>query len=576
MSFLTKTLPRLGKALDRALSSNDPLDCPYERKLKGTKLPRFLGELFMRVFDSDGKVLPTPCVECIKSLREVFYLFYKYKLPYTTDQEQTVLQKFITTEEEVGATNIRLYLLKGQADATLTRCIPNIGTERTKVIRRARVLLHRVLSRFDHRDIVPRHGPGAVSTKEKLWAKYRWTHIPDRITNSYAIDEYFYVSPTHVVDALQEIQSLGSKETPAKVILVQKDSRGPRLISCEPSYLQWIQQGISRSLVKHVESHPLTGKLVNFTDQTPNRIGALWGSTAGRYATLDLNEASDRVSLGLVHLLFPEWFTTVLMDTRSQSTELPNGKVIQLNKFAPMGSALCFPILALTTWAILTAAAPDAYTRERILVYGDDVIVPTAFAENAIEQLEFFGLKVNRDKSCTNGFFRESCGMDAYKGIDVTPVRLRTVWSSEPSPDVFASWISYANSFYDRRYYHLYDQVVRMLSDTYPVIPNADMNLSCPSLVGSSVNRRPLRRRWNKALQKAEFRVLDVVACPLKKDINGWSMLLRFFTEGQRPPNVDLGAVVNHADAVQELVRAPFTVSSYTKRHSSLLKWCWR
>lgn len=577
VGFLTKTLPRLGKALDKALSTDDPLDCPNERKLKGTQLPRFLGELFVRIFNSDGKVHPTPCVECIRHLRAVLYLFYKYELPYTTDQEESVLSKFKLAEDEVRCQNERLAIFANELNASLTKCAPSLGTRQTRVARRARILLAKVLARFDAKDIIPRHGPGAVSTKEKLWGKWFWSNIPDRVLQSYPLDQYFYTNLDHVCDSLQEIQSLGGKESPAKVILVPKDSRGPRLISCEPLYLQWIQQGVSRALVQHVERHPLTKGHVNFTDQGVNRMMAFIGSLNGSHSTLDLNEASDRVSLGLIRLIFPEWFVTILENTRSQSTLLPSGDVLPLAKFAPMGSALCFPILALSVWAILAAAAPNANIRKDIYVYGDDVIVPRDFSQDAIEQLEFFGLKVNKDKSCTKGFFRESCGMDAILGVDVTPVRIRTVWSSNLSPDVYTSWISYANSLWDRQYYHAYDQVVRMLSRFRVNIPSKDMDLPCPSLHGEPVLHRPFQTRSNRCLQRKEFKVLCVESRPIIRSIGGWQMLLRYFTEGSRAVRQSecrTNVTIQEKCGVDE--SQPFTVRSYTKRKTSKLVFRWR
>jgi hypothetical protein len=255
---------------------------------------------------------------------------------------------------------------------------------------------------------------------------------------------------------------------------------------------------------------------------------------------------------------------------------LPNGKVLTLNKFAPMGSCLCFPILALTVWAILTAAAPDTDTRESILVYGDDVIVPTAYAVNAMEQLESFGLKINRDKSCTSGLFRESCGMDAFKGVNVTPVRLRTVWSSTPSPDVYTSWIAYANSFYDKRYYHVYDAIVARLRAVFGPIPGDDMNLSCPSLREVLLDDRPKRQRMNKSLQKLEFNVFDVKSPLIHHEIDGWSMLLRYFTEGV--PSSHLSGDEQRRDVARESYDPlpAFSVGSYTDRRSSMLVRRWR
>jgi len=574
MGFLSKTLPRIGKALDRALSSDTPLAVPFEQKLKGTQLPRFLGELFSRVFDIYGMVLPTPCVRSIRSIRQVCYLFYKLKLPYTADLEQTVVDNFIVAERDVAVTNTRLQSLKTEFELSpLNRCCPSIGTARTKVLRRARVLLSRALSKFDPKNIQPRHGPGSVSTGERLWGKWYWSNVPDRVLAHYPLDEYFYASLGHVAYALQELKALGGREVPAKVILVPKDSRGPRLISCEPLYLQWIQQGISRALVHHIEHNFLTKEAVHFTDQQPNQFGALLGSREGKYATLDLKEASDRIGTGLVHLLFPQHIVDVLMATRSLSTVLPDGKEIQLNKFAPMGSALCFPILALSIWAILAAAAPDAYTRERILVYGDDVIVPTAFAANAIEQLEYFGLLINRDKSCISGLFRESCGVDAYMATDVTPIRFRTGWSSSPRPDHLAAWVSYANSCYKAKYFNTYDFIVRSMYRVYRNIPEESLRTGSPSFIEVPDEFKSLRRRMNSNLQRFEYLVVDVTTRKEKKTICGYKMLLRYFSEHNTPRTSSMSTLVP-SDA--STIESGSSVGLYTKRRDTVLKLVWR
>jgi hypothetical protein len=574
--FLTKTLPRLGKNLDRALTGEVSFDSMHEHKMsKHSKLPKLLGEFFVRVFDNDGRVLPSPCVASIKVLRQFLYLFYKYELGYTPDQEQAVVSKFLETEKQLEPLNQSLALLKQEIEGSRTRCT-SVGVKYTRIIRRSKILLERILGSFNPKDIVPKHGPGVVSTKETLWDKYSWTNVPERLLSLYPLDEYFYTNLGDVCDNLQSIRAVGDEEFPAQVILVPKDSRGPRLISCEPLVFQWIQQGLSKALIKHVEEHRLTATQVNFTDQSHNRCAALFGSQNGKYSTLDLNEASDRVSMGLVRLLYPDWFTPYLECCRSQRTKLPDGKIISMGKFAPMGSALCFPILALTVYAILHSGAPDAYTRERILVYGDDVIVPTAYAADAIEQLEFFGLKVNRDKSCINGLFRESCGMDAYKGIDVTPVRLRTVWSSSPSPDVYTSWISYSNSFYDKRYVNASGVIASELQRIYRCIPNKDLNLSSPSLHYVSDDKQYFKSRWNSFLQKREYLTWDVVCRAIHKNISGWKMLLRHFVEGHRQSTMFSTNSMSRRSDLGGFIFEPFSVSLYTKRYTSKLVKRWR
>jgi len=588
IGFLTKTLPRLGKALDKALSEDTPLNAAklnFSVK-RGTQLPRFLGELFQRVLHPDGTVLQNPCVPSIRALRLILYLFYKYELPYAPKQEQEVLAKFEETEQELqSVTSTVRYYSRSTGNRDYSRNSSYKATDQETLIRKAQMLLWKLFSLFDPTDIIPKHGPGAVSTRQSLWNKFNWENVSGRITRQYPLDAYFFASQGAVCDRLDRINSLTDKDLPARVCLVPKDSRGPRLISCEPVDYQWIQQGLLKALIALVEGHELTKFNVFFTNQQPNQFGALIGSKYGRYSTLDLKEASDRVTVELVHLLFPEHICDYLMACRSSGTVLPDGREIKLLKFAPMGSALCFPVMALTIWSLLSAGAPDAYTRKRILVYGDDVVVPTAYAENAIIILESLGLKVNRDKSCIKGFFRESCGVDAFKGENVTPIRIRKVWSSSPSPGPYASWISYANSFWDRKYYATYDYIAGLLFSVYGKIPAKDSQLDCPSLAEVPDQWRPKRSRINLSLQKREWLVRDVQSRTINHSMDGWSMLLRYFSESEKPKGLIIpfereGSIKllykEFPGLFDRECRKPFRVRQYTKRDTSMLVFRWR
>jgi len=580
LSFLTKTLPKLGKAFDKALLEKTILNST-ELRLKsqlGSKLPKLFGELFNMIFKTDGSVLQCPNVQAVGAIRQLCYLYYKYELSYSDEQEDAVISQFVKTEDDLSTVQESLENIRGVLNDETSTYIRRrkISSESTitEVAREARILLSRVFASFDPYDITPRHGPGAVATKQKLWEKFRWRNVSSNITRTYPLDEYFYSSLGHVCDATSSIKTMLDRDLPARVILVPKDSRGPRLISCEPVDYQWIQQGLGSAIVDWLEVNPLTKWNINFTNQEPNQFGALLGSKTGKYATLDLKEASDRISLGLVQLLFPTHLYKCLESCRSSSTELPSGKILKLKKFAPMGSSLCFPILATCIWAILSAAAPDDYTRERILVYGDDVIVPTAFAADAMSRLESLGLLVNRDKSCTSGFFRESCGTDAFKGVNVTPVRIRTVWSSTPSPEVYVSYIAYANALRRKQYYTVYERIVESLHNIYGRIPATDMNLSCPSLDEVPEHLRPNKFRINHNLQKKEWLVRDVKSPTIDKTIDGWSMLLRHFTEAHsRPP------YSRSLDARQSPFEDPyraFSVRSYTRRKTIKFVKRWR
>jgi len=584
IGFLTKTLPRLGKALDKALSEIEPLDAEKLALtcLPDSKLPLFLGELFQQVLSKDGVVLPCADVISVKTLRQVCYLFYKLELPYDSKDEQDVIESFERTEDEIQKTSEDLSkVAEVFASPNSIELIPTIKPVWAQnAIREARLTLNRVFQTFDPLDIYPRHGPGAVSTREQLQGKYTWTSIPKRITDLYPIDAYFYASLGHVCDEFSDLQKVrDDQELLARVCLVPKDSRGPRLISCEPLAFQWIQQGLSQAIVKHVERHHLTRWSVRFTNQQPNQFAAVQGSKHGRYATLDLKEASDRVSVGLVQLLFPDTVLPYLLGCRSLGTKLPNGRELILHKFAPMGSALCFPVLALSVWSLLVSglrALGAHIENEDVFVYGDDVIVPTELAEHAMIILKSFGLKVNRDKSCTKGFFRESCGMDAYKGISVTPVRIRTVWSKSPCPDAFVSWISYANSFHERGYYKLYDLIVSWLTALYGAIPGKACGKSAPSLVDVSLGCRCTRTRTNHDLQKRECLIWDVTPRKVTREINGWKMLLRFFSEANSKYELQRHPKNDGNNPFAGAFNEPFRVREYTFRKRNKMRRCWR
>jgi hypothetical protein len=604
IGFLTKTLARLCKCFDQALAGNGSFDNvstgfkPYA----GTKLPRFLGEFFVTIFTPDGHLLPDPDALSVRIVRQLLSPYGKYKLPYTNRQEHEVLQAFKSSEEDLKNANEFFNSLKANYSThNATAYRPKYHGQTIDfyrdsegvifrpigdIIRDAKRALQRVFLSFDVRDIYPRHGPGAVATKQKHSGKFRWVNVCKRITDIYPLDEYFYASPGHVCDVYRDFNRVGTKDLSARVLLVPKDSRGPRLISCEPVDFQWIQQGLGSAIVRHVESHYLTKGRVNFTDQEVNRNKALTSSITGDYVTLDLKEASDRVHIDLVRLLFPDSLQESLEACRSLSTELPTGEVLRLNKFAPMGSALCFPILALTVWAILHGGAPNADIRKNIFVYGDDVIVPKAYASSAMTALELFGLKINHSKSCCSGLFRESCGMDAFKGTNVTPVRFRTVWTKSPSPDTYTSYISYANAFYDKGWHSTYRVICEMLASVFGAVPGEDMFLTCPSLRYSTSTDRSFAKRWNRHLQRWQYRVRDVSSVHHEEsNVCGWQKLLRFFSESpthkdnsnaERQMNFLIHRLGSQNGWEENLFPAPFSVSQYTNRKASMLVFRWR
>jgi len=529
LSFLTKTLPLLGKALDLGLVELR-LRVPREFKTahKCTGIPAFLQAYFRRIFDVDGCLLEAADPYAVKHLRQLLFMFYKLEVPYSKASEERVIANFVATELELE--------LGGDIESKA-------------LLAAASYIVREVLDGFNPKELTPKHGPGAVATGERLEEKWEFSRLYKGIHRVYPYYEYYLVGGgKELMDRLAWYKSLERLETGvAKVVLVPKDSRGPRLISCEPLEYQWIQQGLGRKLVQHLESSRITKGQINFSDQEINRRLALESSQTLEYATIDLKEASDRVSVQLVQHLFANNKDVLdsLLATRTTATKLPNGSILPLAKFAPMGSALCFPVEAFCFWSISVAAVMRRLRLQRqevgnrIFVYGDDIIVPTDWAPIVMQALELVRLKVNKAKCCTTGNFRESCGMDAFKGIQVTPIRLKKPWVESRSGSSFAAYVAFANLITLQGYPACASLVWERLSKIYGFIPYGLMTSPYPCRVvptftlARALNRGRVKMRWNSAFQSTEVLVLTLKSSKLVTTLDGWTRALRNMVSGR-------------------------------------------
>jgi len=524
ISFLTKTLPRLGKAVDTALSKNLPLTVSGFQKKPGTVIPKIFGHLLSGVFADNGAERPDADPGMLRALRQLVYFLYKLEIPYDAASTQKVLDAFIDTERE----------------------LEQLSVPQNAITKYASWFTTSVFGMFDHRNILPRHGPGAVATGERPHEKHEFTRLYKAIEKVYPFTEYYQFSLMQVCDDYRKYEALEVLETgTAKVVLVPKDSRGPRLISCEPLEYQWIQQGLGRAIVSHLERSKFTSGHVNFTDQEINRDLALSSSIDQEWVTLDMKEASDRVSVQLVQELFkhtPE-LLEALMATRTSATILPNGSEVHLNKFAPMGSCLCFPVEAFVFYALAVSVLmyENRLTcREAcklVYVYGDDIIVRREDYPLLLQHFPSYGLMFNESKCCTNGFFRESCGMDAYKGVNVTPIKLRSVWSRRRRIDigVISSYVALSNAMFERGYMRVSDSVealVTKVTGPLPVFDKGDngglgwiRHDACTRVQPAGV-----RTRWNNELHYRETYTLRSGPTYSYADPDAWSTVLRRIT----------------------------------------------
>lgn len=450
--FVTNVLPAFGKAFLAYLehcgtasgfSSDYPFRVPTFKCSGLRHRPYFLARFLDRVFCKE------PDSEAVKVILQVCFFAYKVEMDFTPTQKERVESTFIADDEETS---------RHVPDPFVFGEIRNVITRLHKP-RKLDSWLHSI-----------KDGPGVCAEGtdaklERLYSLPSLSHI-----------KHLAFNDNHVEELLERLvprdsSSYFTTSLPSKGIFVPKDSRGPRFIAAEPSQNMRLQQAIASALCSDLVE--LSQRRINFVDQSVNGQLALISSRTKSFSTLDLQAASDRVPLWAVNLFSIE-LRYAMLTTRSSHMRLPSGRLRKLSKFAPMGSALCFPVLSAFTYASavvylrLTFGIELEHAMGLVFVFGDDLILPSCvdFDHFARWLLRHTNLKVNVAKSYRKSNFRESCGVEAFNGFDVTPCRLRRL-PSKVKRESCVSVLATANHLAKRGLYatatYLYGCVERIL-----------------------------------------------------------------------------------------------------------------
>lgn len=222
--------------------------------------------------------------------------------------------------------------------------------------------------------------------------------------------------------------------------VVPKNAKTDRVICYEPHLNIRPQLAVGAILKQR-----LTRAGCNLRDQSRNQSLARLASKTGHLATIDLRSASDTLAKEVVFALLPREWAELLDDLRSHTTMWPDGRRRKNHKFSSMGNGFTFELETLVFLALLRTLKPKT-----VSVYGDDIIIDSQLAEQAISLLRLFGFETNTSKTFTQGPFRESCGDDAMHGCIVTPpyIRnsIRTVSSVVHLHNAVRRWLSYRSS----------------------------------------------------------------------------------------------------------------------------------
>jgi len=410
----------------------------------------------------------------------------------------------------------------------------------------------RVLRGFslDERGFRPKHGPGAVA-EEFYSSKYEFPSWPTRLELEYPFAHWGQINELEYSNVGHQCEMSGidnwDVEVPAKLAYVPKDYKGPRLIASESICNQWIQQGINTQLRQLIAKSVLRHS-INLADQEPSKQAALNASVDGRFATIDLSSASDRLSCAVVECMFRSNYRTLerFNAARSKGILIKQRKMTLLcNKFAAQGAAFTFPIQSIAYAIICMGVIQNHYPKMRmadigrkVRVFGDDMIVPADMFQPVALMLTALHLVVNRDKSFHTGLFRESCGMDAFAGHDVTPAYVKQAAPRLVNPLHTVSVVECSNNLYHKGFI----RASATLLDT--LAPNIRRGLAYVPWDSTAFgiqgpNKRARRSRWNSELQRVEHQVLTVVVKLHRTEVSGSLRLFQWFTENPRPDAID-------------------------------------
>jgi hypothetical protein len=352
--------------------------------------------------------------------------FYSKQVGLETglDLEQEALRRFTASEDQCKESNLRLIANRREALGPLL-AQDVISTSRRKI--------SRLLGDFDWSKLDPGYGwgPGATSDmrRSRAFVDSKLCELPISVTSRalpffkrvLSADLHWSacvlgVRPEDLQGPFRFLDNVFNITEECIIDTVPKNAKTHRVIAKEPRANGFLQKGAGSYLRRRLKR---VG--IDLDDQTHNQEGARRAYEDG-LATLDLKAASDSMPIELVFELLPLDWAHALDRLRSHKALLPSGETITLQKFSSMGNGFTFELETLVFWAIASSVRDLLSSEGRVLVYGDDIIVPSAIADELVSQLAFIGFSVNKEKSFITGNFYESCGEHYFKGENVTPI----------------------------------------------------------------------------------------------------------------------------------------------------------
>lgn len=361
-----------------------------------------------------GKAFPPDALQQVATLRVITQVEAFFKKNATFAEPDACKAKALATfndgERQCRITNRRLDYYYTQRE----RLAPDLRSYMSK----AEAFIDRVLGPFEpFLEALPlriRFTSGATATRSRKESPPP-AKISKRVVCTPSAEPYLQAISNYYGYGRVKGRLIGHN----RVEFVPKNWETDRTIACEPDGnvpLQLAYDGYLKDRLLSIG--------VNLSSQLRNQLLAKDGSLTGLWATVDLKNASGTVAYNAVAWLFPQPWFRFLCDVRSPLWKDPgSGDYHPYAMFSSMGNGTTF-----TVETLMFAAACHAVGAKHYTVYGDDIIIDYRKVPALMRFMKFLGFTVNPAKSYWTGPFRESCGTNWLRGVDITPFYLRN-WS---------------------------------------------------------------------------------------------------------------------------------------------------
>lgn len=562
----TLWLPALGKIFDQTLetgvlsTAGEPLTRPINTR---TRIPRLFQGIWSLFIDDSGCLKQDIVPHDVLLFRTLLYVAKRYEMDctptvvYATTKEYYDVDQILPPASSIWrGDGSDLAVVRGWSLLDLPALQPVLG--RSVGDRATEELLSltqgigdrvvSVLGEFLPQQHRFRHGPGAVSDlRTGKGYKYAFPNWSPRLNWMFPVEEYAFSSMSDLgTDDGYGPSRIPSQEPASKLCVVPKTQKAPRLIAAEPTCNQWAQQSVRSFLTDAIKRSAL-GKSIDFSRQDLSGDLALSSSINRKFATVDLSAASDRLSCWLIERLFRANHSLLSAMVASRTRFLTNDidvkspRLYELRKFASMGSALTFPVQSISFYILCVAAGcysdgvPMSRWRKvgrQVRVYGDDLIVPVRWMPVIRRLFSLLYLKINQSKTFEEGFFRESCGTDAFRGYNVTPGQVRRFYD-ESKLTTLQGVVDSSNNLFKKGFVHASNYLLSPIpAGIRKLIPWVGMGSETFGLQTGSGFESQSRKRWNSNLHRWEYETLRFRAKGSNTArFEGFENLLQYFTE---------------------------------------------